>query len=342
MTVPKLPDVTSDDSSKSKPQTLPNDWDQTGIGLGGPEEELTDEGLDELISEEDPDFLQQLKKLAADKNLSIADIDMDGVDEALLAEKERWQNGPRLMRVAAVWLPFLPNLSLGVRRFAVFIEVILSFSTLKIQKFFKFLVTGGKDKLILWIKEKYQQYSAWKEQRDRHFSKMTAQRKLAMYGLIALGIVTVTYFVMISKYSLIQKDEPLFLTSFEGVAEQKFEFDPKTDEPFYENLRIGSHMLHFPKMVVNIKKSANSGDNPMVAVEFYIEGFSQEVVIELKDREPEFRDDIQRNLEDFSFDQLDSPAGKQLLQETLRLNLNRKLSTGRVKRVLIKTFVIKD
>jgi flagellar basal body-associated protein FliL len=332
--------MAADDSDK-KPVKPHNDWDEAGIGMDD-QEELSDEGLDELIGEEDPDFLEQLRKLAADKNLSIADIDMNNIDEALLAERERWQNGPRPIRIAAAWIPALPGLSLGLRRFGGFLVAVFALLVTKFKKYFIFLATDGKDKLTSTIKSKYQSYSEWREIQDRRYSKMTAKRKIAMLLLLGLVIFTLIYFVMISKYSIIQKEAPLFLTSFEGVADRRFDFDPQSDEPFYENLRIGSHMLLIPKMVVNIKKSSNSGENPMAAFEFYLEGYSQEVVVELKDREHEFRDDIQRTIEDFSFDQLDSSVGKQLLQETLRLNINRKLSTGRVKRVLIKTFVIKD
>lgn len=79
----------------------------------------------------------------------------------------------------------------------------------------------------------------------------------------------------------------------------------------------------------------------MAAFEFYIEGYAPEAIIEFKDREVEFRDLVQRSIEEFTFDQLESGEGKRELCLRLQKVINSKLSTAQLKKVFIKTAIIK-
>lgn len=79
----------------------------------------------------------------------------------------------------------------------------------------------------------------------------------------------------------------------------------------------------------------------MGAYEFYLEGMVPEVVIEIKDREVEIRDLMQRVLEEFNFDQAESAEGKLLINEKLKKEVNAKLTTGKLKQVWIKTAIVK-
>jgi flagellar basal body-associated protein FliL len=94
-------------------------------------------------------------------------------------------------------------------------------------------------------------------------------------------------------------------------------------------------------MVVNIQPSESSGPNPMAAYEFSLEGNSTEVLIEIKDREVELRDLMYRTIEDFTFEQADSPEGKELLTEKLRKEVNMVLTQGKIRKVWIKTAIVK-
>jgi flagellar basal body-associated protein FliL len=132
------------------------------------------------------------------------------------------------------------------------------------------------------------------------------------------------------------------VTSLEKVADQSFAIsDTEEREPFYDNLRMGNHLFLVPKMVVNLKKSARSSDTPMGAFEFYVEGTNQDVLIEIKDREVELRDLMYRTLESFNFEQADSPDGKELICEKLRKELNAVLSQGKIRKVWLKTAIVK-
>ncbi|MEQ1724280.1 MAG: flagellar basal body-associated FliL family protein [Pseudobdellovibrio sp.] len=94
-------------------------------------------------------------------------------------------------------------------------------------------------------------------------------------------------------------------------------------------------------MHVNVKPSENSGNNPMLALEVTAEGLSTDAIVEIKDREAEFKDMLLRLTEDKTYDELSEAEGKQNLCEQFRDLLNANLTRGQVRRVLLKSFIIK-
>ena len=87
--------------------------------------------------------------------------------------------------------------------------------------------------------------------------------------------------------------------------------------------------------------SENSGDNPMLAIEVTVEGLSTDAIIEIKDREAEFKDMLSRLTEEKTYDDLVAAEGKRVLTEQYRDLMNANLTRGQVRRVLLKTFIIK-
>lgn len=79
----------------------------------------------------------------------------------------------------------------------------------------------------------------------------------------------------------------------------------------------------------------------MVAYEFSLEGNSTEVLIEIKDREGEILDQIQRMIEEHSFDELNSADGKKLITEKVRSTVNRLLTLGKIRHVYIQGVIFK-
>lgn len=94
-------------------------------------------------------------------------------------------------------------------------------------------------------------------------------------------------------------------------------------------------------MTVNIKRSQSSGPNPMASLDFYAEGTASDVMVEIKDREAEVRDLLQRTIEEMSFDQISSGEGKQLLCDKMRKEVNRILTKGKIRKFYIKTALVK-
>ena len=79
----------------------------------------------------------------------------------------------------------------------------------------------------------------------------------------------------------------------------------------------------------------------MASVEVLVEGSSSEAMVEIKDREPEFRDQFSRIIEDMTFSELSTPEGKRTLTDLFKKTANTILTTGTVRRVFIKTIIIK-
>jgi flagellar basal body-associated protein FliL len=79
----------------------------------------------------------------------------------------------------------------------------------------------------------------------------------------------------------------------------------------------------------------------MGAFEFYLEGEDSEVIVEVKDREVEIRDRMQRTLEEFTFDQAADADGKKMIVDKLKKEINQSLSTGKIRKIWFKTVVIK-
>ncbi len=117
----------------------------------------------------------------------------------------------------------------------------------------------------------------------------------------------------------------------EGAEEVQF----LGGEPGFEDVVL------LRKVVVNIKRSENSGTTPMVAYELYVQGSNQDVAVEVKERERDLRDSAARVAEEFTYDQLSSAEGKNRFKVVLRKELNSKLERGRIVGLYFKTFIIK-
>ncbi len=135
----------------------------------------------------------------------------------------------------------------------------------------------------------------------------------------------------------------LFLRSYAEWGSDVRNYNPLNEvEPFYDNPRFSKNLMTMTKMFANIKPSEDSGPNPMLAIEINVEGMSSEAIIELKDREAEFKDILLRESEDFSYDELISAEGKKNLLQKYQIALNSNLTQGQVRRVLLKSFIIKN
>src|SRR5690606_28930606 len=104
--------------------------------------------------------------------------------------------------------------------------------------------------------------------------------------------------------------------------------------------RASQNLMILSRMTVNLQVSSGSGPNPMGSFEFFIEGNSPDVMVEIKDREHEVRDFCQRTIEEMTYDQMESVDGKQLLQEKLRRGVNRILTKGQIRKIFYKTAIL--
>jgi flagellar basal body-associated protein FliL len=134
-----------------------------------------------------------------------------------------------------------------------------------------------------------------------------------------------------------------YIKGFDRVASQRFEFDPAKDlEEFDSPLRQPEHVVLIDQFVVNLRR-VRANSNPMGYFGFYIESVNREAAIEVKDRQRQARDLMQRVVEQSTHAELESQEGKERLKRELRRVLNEEfLTTGRVRSVYFQQFLLKE
>ena len=276
------------------------------------DEEILDSDIDQALAEEDPEFLASLTEMGKDKSFTETQaVDLPAERESLF---ER--------------IKFRVKLSLTVWK-------------TRSKELILWTLTKAPKIIFLAIKKYIGQKLEDFSEAQRNFRYLSWKMKLAFFAILLMMAGTGFFIYRSLTHGIVPVDEELFIRSLESVASQSQEYDVETEtEPFYENLRSSNNILLIPKMVVNLKPSSQSR-NPMGAFEFYLEGMIPEVVVEIKDREIEIRDLMQRVVEGFSFEQLDTTAGKQLMSERLQKEINPRLTTGKIKRVWLKTIILK-
>jgi flagellar basal body-associated protein FliL len=202
----------------------------------------------------------------------------------------------------------------------------------------KSMIIENAKQFVVWLSEKKTQAVEAKGK----FRHWPIKSKLLFFGGIFLfmGALAVAYFAFVKK-SLVYKQE-LFITSFEPLADHKWDISEENSmETFYNSSRIPKNIFLLKKIVVNIQPSSSSGPNPMVAFEFSLEGNSSEVLLEIKDREGEILDQVQRTIEAFTFDELNDFEGKKIVSEKVRATINGLLTLGKLRKVYIQGIILK-
>ena len=302
------------------------------------EEVLSLDNLDSIIAEEDPEFAAGLQEITP-QNIGHLDSDSDlEIEYTLDYEKRQWVGmpGPRGKLVKA--FPFLPYLSYKIKMKRTSMR--LTWIRWKEQ-----LIHGLRNlgpSILKWLKAQLGAMKSGMGEGMTAFKSFSLVKKLAFVGLLVVTVGAGFVFYKIATNKLIPAEQDLFLPSLDEWAQAKYQYGPEDQkESFYDSTRTAQNIMELQKMIVNIRRSASSGPNPMAAMEFYVEGTVAEVVVEIKDRESEVQDLFQRTIEDTNYDQLSSGEGKQMLCVRLRKNINKILTKGKVRRVFIKNAVIK-
>ena len=281
------------------------------------------EDMEAFIAQNDPEFAKQMESFAPegggpDLNIELMDLDQLMADDAASSMGAKWRRFVKINRSRAI----------------VFTTILQSNLILFLQE--------GLPELLKNTKNGLGHLSQSINDGLRKFSFWPAKKKWATFGLIFGVLLTGIFIFLAATKPMILSGTDLFILSLEDSADSVHTYDPvKESEPFYDSARASQNIMSLQKIVVNVKRSGQSGPNPMGAFEFYIEGNSPDVMVEIKDREYEVKDLFQRNTEEMSFDQLESADGKQLLLEKLRREVNRILTKGRVRKVLFKTVILK-
>jgi len=305
--------------------------------------EMSADEIDSMIQENDPEFVQALSKIGADKSLTIEQIIIDDIDAAFHAELDLWVNAKGFKKVLYQIFPFIAKVSfkfklLKFRFYAWFVgRIVIA------KNFLYFLATEGRKQFFSFLIEKKKKTFEKLSKIYEQFKKLSIQAKLILF--FSLGLSTAAVFVLylaVLNKGFLPEDGQLFVVNLSNNAHARYSYNPETEvEPYIDNARATQNLILIQKMVVNLKPSQNSGRNPMMAAEFFIEGMSADVVVEIKDREIMIRDLMQRTLEEMPYDLVESVEGKREMLSRLQKEISRILTTGRVKNVRIKTIVIK-
>ncbi|KHD89878.1 MAG: flagellar protein required for flagellar formation [Bdellovibrio sp. ArHS] len=305
---------------------------------GEAEDVLSLDSLDEIIANEDPEFAKALGEIGPDDPLNA--IYEEGVELEYTLEEEikLWQRSTGLRQKVFKLLPFLPKISYRIKMK----RTVLRLSWIKWKEQAIQNLKNAGPSFLAWSKKKAKGMQAGIGTGLAAFKQFSLVKKLAFVGLILVtGVSAFLIYRTVTK-GLIPHEQELFIGSFSEWAQSKYHYDPKAEmESFYDSTRTAQNILLMKKMVVNLKRSSESGPNPMGAFEFYVEGTASEVVVEIKDREPEVEDLFLRTIEETTYDQAASGEGKQLLCERLRKEVNKILTKGYVRRIFIKTAIIK-
>lgn len=331
------PTEKKNDNSSASENEKPSALDHLEV-----KEELNVEELDQFLEAEDPEFFNNVKKMSADSSLSMGQIVVNDDEAALHEEVDFWESQTGLLKLLYKINPLMPKISLFFKRLKAKAADKAQAAWIWTKNFAIYLATDGRKIFQQKAKEKIEVFSKSLSKNIAVFKKLSWKLKLAFVGLF-LAIPAIVFLVYLSATKGLVPPEPeLFLNSIESVADEKFEYPEDIEmEAFYDNLRAAQNIILVQKMVVNVKKSKSSGPNPMAAFEFYVEGTNSDVAIEIKDREIMIRDLMMRVLEDFDFDTLESVEGKKSIVARLQKDMNRILTTGRIKNIRIKTVIVK-
>lgn len=301
--------------------TAPTEVDQT-----------VDGEIDSILEEEDPGFVNSLKELKESSELAKAQVDFDEDHKPDLKGIKKFL----YKSSAGIWLVlFVKSIPRRIRAFGNWILDSLWYSG-------KYLFVGGPKDLLRFIKFIFGTLFGLIGGGLRKFSNLKGPKKLAFLATLVLTGVLVALVKHSGTIShMLNTDQGLFLRSFEQVADKKYEYDPDLRaESFYNSLRFSGNIFRIRRVVVNLKASTGH-PQPMALFQVIVEGNSQDVIVEIKSRESEMTDAIQRATEEFTFDVLQSADGKKDLMLRLKQSLNERLTTGQVRRVYLQTIVLK-
>jgi flagellar basal body-associated protein FliL len=271
------------------------------------------EQLDQIIINNDPDAIKNLEDLRTNPELNTQTIEVFQYDELLEQQKRQNKIIQRFRLKFALFFSWLRSLSFDYANRSLIQLKNLKTNSIEAKKAFR-------HRSLMWT---------WRE-------------KSLFWGLFALSgcLILFIYFSFIKK-SLF-KEQELFLGSLLTIADKTWELDPnEMNDFFYNTVRIPKNIFNLRRMVVNVRPSENSSDNPMVALELSLEATSREVLVEIKDREGEILDTVQRGLEELSYDEISASGGRDLVAEKVRNRVNAILTLGKIRYVYIVGSIFK-
>jgi flagellar basal body-associated protein FliL len=150
--------------------------------------------------------------------------------------------------------------------------------------------------------------------------------------VILVICIRITLVDMKTRFAPDKSKDP-FLKNWAEVADVAYTLQPEDlTENIDDPLKHPEYTVLIHKIAANLR-APNSHRTPMITTELYVEASNQDAAIEIKDRELEVRDTLERVFEQTTFDELDTKAGKERLKVHIRGALDQMLNKGHIKRV---------
>lgn len=309
--------------------------------------EMSVEDVDNLLAEENPEFLKSIASIAQDKSLTVEQIIIDDAELALNAEIDLWRSYSGWRKIVYTFFPFAPHFALRLKALKFWIVAFAVGQKIKLLALYRYLKTQGRQQAMVWIKRRKKKIEKVVVENIESYRSLSPRVKIFLFVSLGLGALALGIVYLAATGRLIPKEKEVYLAGFDTHASETYTFDPETEvEPYINNARMAQNLYLTPKIFVNLKPApipdpTRDSENPMGGFEFFIEGMSSEVVVEVKDREAMTHDLINQVVHEMTFAQLDTAEGKAELCNRIRSALNKVLVTGRVQNVRIKTIIIK-
>ncbi len=294
--------------------------------------------VDAILNEVDPEFAKSIEVIGQDVEKMKIDIESSDFESALAesapgATPRRMgfkDHLKRALRYLGDWIKFVFFKIIGVLDWI--IEVLWQTGL--------FILFSGRKKFISGLLHVLKSIGGAIKGVLAIFERWSVLKKLAFFALVGgtAGTVWLSY-VSLTR-GLIDRSVHLFLPSF-AEAGKGYDFETEDVEGFYDSIRHPQNVFQLNKMVVNLRKSPKSGPTPMGAFQFYVDASSKETLVEIKDREVELRDLIQRSLEELNYDEIANSYGKTNVRDRVKDVLNGNLTTGRIRKVMLANLILK-
>lgn len=298
-------------------------------------EEIPLEDIEKLLEAEDPEFTKSLEEVRAvetDKSVEITATELGdnlGIEDRT-DEKAEPENPTRLQKIKAQIRERWSALRLRLKNRTVLLwRDILVFLKTKPKEYALYVLAMTK----VLIKTAMVPMKV--------FLQADRKRKAALIGLAALIAITLGVLLANIKGIWLPALHAPILRDFVEHADWTETYNEHEEgESFYSAFPQERHEFLFKKLKVNLKRP-NENSNPMGAFEIIVLLDSKDTAIEVRDREVELHDALQRVFEDETYSDLETEGGKGRLKSRLKRELNGKLTQGWVKDVTFKTFIIK-
>lgn len=301
------------------------------------------EDLDKIIESEDPNFKNQMADIKAIGADISADIETLNIDGEVGADNDSNEADETLSRkdkiIAFVFRPW--------RRF----KEIFKLKKLAFKNKMLMLYEQMKTFVRHELPERSKYYYSRTISAIKHivttasnliakFKALTKIQKITLFATTILSVAAISIFSRTFLGGWLPRFSDPLVNSLEEKARFVRAYTGKEDlqnlfEAFPE---VEFHVL-MTKVIVNLRPDEKSGPNPMGVYEVYLGLDSQDTAIEVKDREKELLDIIQRVIERFSYSEVSTQVGKIRMKSMIRDRVNEVLNQGRVFHVYFNTFI---